>query len=127
MTARFENEDNRVAFDGPVRLDDRCAEDEARLHEMDDKAGVKSHETNVEVESNDISRQDTSCYMEIRLEPEGEAIGSILFDDMLKDFEKDSFAWNKIWADIQAPDGVHGVYFVYHGDIKIQLKELIFG
>lgn len=113
VKTRFENDDNRVVFDGPVRLDDRCTEDEARLHEKDAK-----------LDGNTIS----SNYIEIRIAPEGESVGCILTCDRMSDNKEgaDSFTWHELVGDVSIPDGIHPVYLIYHGSRKIQLKEILF-
>ena len=113
MRARFENNDNRVVFDGPVRLDDRCAEDEARLHEKDAKP-----------DGNMIN----SNYIEIRLVPDGECVGRIQINErMSEDIGKtDSYTWHEFVGDVNIPDGTHPIYLIYHGSRKIQIKDILF-
>ena len=36
-----------------------------------------------------------------------------------------SLSWNLFEADVNIPDGIHALYLIYHGDKKVQLKEII--
>lgn len=170
VIARFENNDNRVVFDGPVRLDDRCTEDEARLHENFDRESAEGDITDknntdgenqdsfgVETENDkygghEISTTDNSsqkltadnilqdggrCFFEVRIEADGECLGIIELNEKYPEGQSiganinvdeytDSFAWHTYTADIHIPDGVHALYLIYHGNKKLQLKEIVF-
>ena len=124
ILARFETDENRVVFDGPFRVDDRCLLDEAKCHEMEDKATGK--------DKRDVGSQENTCYengrrdeekccdsfLDIKTKLDGDVVGRINISD-------DSLTWNKFLTAVNIPDGVGALYFIYHGSRKIQMKEII--
>lgn len=138
VKTRFENDDNRVVFDGPVRLDDRCAEDEARLHEKETRSqddmshdGVAACVVDSAAGNKDVKFDSNAVrgdYIEIRLVPDGESVGCILIDDRMSVNKEgaDSFTWHELVGDVSIPDGIHPVYLIYHGSRKIQIKDILF-
>lgn len=99
VVARQETERNRVSYEGPLRVDERCTE------EM-----LASYISKEPVDASDIST------LEIRIEEQGPVIGTIAVGD--------SEDWACYEGEVDIPDGVHALYFVYHGKTKIQLKEI---
>ena len=99
VTARIETAENKVVYTGPVRVDERCV--------SDDKDEVRTEK-----------HADTAPVLEIYLEENGEKAGEISIGN--------SAEWTEYRFDVKIPDGVHALYFVYHGSEKIQLKEIAF-
>lgn len=99
VTARIETAENKVVYTGPVRVDERCVSDDK------DKVRTEMH-------------PNTSPVLEIYLEENGEKVGEISIGN--------SAEWTEYRSDVKIPDGVHALYFVYHGSEKIQLKEIAF-
>ena len=99
VTARIETAENKVVYNGPIRIDERCV--------SDDKDEVRTEK-----------HADTAPVLEIYLEENGEKIGEISIGN--------SAEWTEYRSDVKIPDGVHALYFVYHGSEKIQLKEIAF-
>ena len=56
--------------------------------------------------------------LEVRLEEKGPKIGEISIGA--------SAEWTEYRASINIPDGVHALFFVYHGTEKIQIKKIAF-
>lgn len=99
VTARIEAAENKVVYNGPIRIDERCV--------SDDKDEVRTEK-----------HADTAPVLEIYLEENGEKAGEISIGN--------SAEWTEYRSDVKIPDGVHALYFVYHGLEKIQLKEIAF-
>lgn len=99
VTARIETAENKVVYNGPIRIDERCV--------SDDKDEVRTEK-----------HADTAPVLEIYLEENGEKVGEISIGN--------SAEWTEYRSDVKIPDGVHALYFVYHGSKKIQLKEIAF-
>lgn len=99
VTARIETAENKVVYNGPIRIDERCV--------SDDKDEVRTEK-----------HADTAPVLEIYLEENGEKVGEISIGN--------SAEWTEYRFDVKIPDGVHALYFVYHGSEKIQLKEIAF-
>lgn len=99
VTARIETAENKVVYTGPVRVDERCV--------SDDKDEVRTEK-----------HADTAPVLEIYLKENGEKVGEISIGY--------SAEWTEYRSDVKIPDGVHALYFVYHGSEKIQLKEIAF-
>ena len=99
ITARMETPENKVVYNGPLRVDVRCMEDQPIAKEND-------------------SAKYRDPVLEIRLEENGPAIGEIALGN--------SAEWTEYRAEIPVVTGVHALFFVYHGCQKIQLKEILF-
>lgn len=100
VEARVESEKNKVKYEGPLRLDERCKENPVVESDLETEPIA------------DIS------YIEIRLDMTGDEIGRILLGDN-KDWKYDS-------AKINVTNGIYPLYFIYHGKNKIQLKSFLF-
>ena len=98
-----DDELNKVKFDGPLRLDERC------VGSMDEKHRIYYASSNPTDE----------CFFEVRLSEFGEAIGKIPLYDIGKD-------WKECLGGFYDVNGVYPLYLVYHGNKKVQLKEIIF-
>jgi hypothetical protein len=92
ITVRSETDENRVVFNGPIRLDERCESGEADAAE----------------------EKNSQMYIDIKLNPEGEMVGKIILDAAAK--------WKEYRATVKIPDGESGLYFMYHGAECIQIK-----
>lgn len=99
VTARIEAAENKVVYNGPIRIDERCVSDDT------DKVRTEMH-------------PNTSPVLEIYLKENGEKVGEISIGN--------SAEWTEYRSDVKIPDGVHALYFVYHGSEKIQLKAIAF-
>lgn len=99
VTARIETAENKVVYSGPIRIDERCV--------SDDKDEVRTEK-----------HADTAPVLEIYLKENGKKVGEISIGN--------SAEWTEYRSDVKIPDGVHALYFVYHGSEKIQLKEIAF-
>ncbi|MGN0613819.1 MAG: family 43 glycosylhydrolase [Porcipelethomonas sp.] len=102
ITARKETEKNIVIYNGPVRRDERCDAEAERCMALEKKYS------------------DSQAYIDILTEEKGEPVGKIIIPD---DFGDD---WCSLAAKVSIPDGVHPVYFVYHGSFRIQIREIEF-
>ena len=100
VVARFENDENRVVFNGPIRIDERGEEDNKRLSSRTVEAGP-------------------DCHIDVYLSLFGEPVGRI---DIMEGIN-----WQQMSTLVRVRDGVYPVYFRYHGDRKIQIKEIAFG
>lgn len=100
VSARIENAKNKVVYTGPERIDERGVT-KPNNHTIINP-GVKSEKP----------------VIEIRLSETGNAVGYILLGD--------ADSWTDYSAKINVMDGIYPVYLVYHGNCKIQLKEISF-
>ena len=63
-------------------------------------------------------QQPCSGSFEVRLSIDGPAVGSI-------SVEAESGDWKEATGEVSIPEGVHALYFVYHGKGMVRLRELI--
>ena len=70
--------------------------------------------------SNLKGAKDIKGYFEVRLDIDGEAVGRI---DIPAE-ASDPFEWKELLAEVDIPDGVHGLYFIYHGEGRVQMKNI---
>ncbi len=99
IVARIESEQNKVVYNGPLRIDARC------MNNQPVKQEKKGHEHKASV-------------LEIRLEENGPKLGEIAIGNANE--------WTEYRTHISVPNGLHALFFVYHGTEKIQLKEILF-
>ena len=125
VSARFENDDNKVIFDGPVRLDERCVEDDAMLRETSGGEAIGQDTMDETIKDNNLLNGD-KCFLEVRIDETGECLGTIEIVEESHLSDTDSFTWHTYVSDVHIPDGVHALYFIYHGNRKIQMKEIVF-
>lgn len=100
VTARIETDENKVVYAGPVRIDDRC----------------KDENNNNDIQA--AANKTVSPTLEIRLSENGVKIGEISIGN--------STSWAEYKTNVDIPDGKHPLYFTYHGTEKIQLKDISF-
>lgn len=111
LTARVECEDNKVKYEGPLRVDVRS--DIALQKDFE-----KEYNTNTEI---------LDAYFEIRMEEDGPSVGKILIADAnQKRIGEDTLQWKRYEGQVEIPDGTHALYLVYHGVCKMQLKDIAF-
>ena len=111
VTARFEDEVNKVRYEGPIRVDERGVMPEAKGEE---KRFYKNADP-----------ADSPAYLEVRNSIDGEEIARIIIDDT----PAASYAWEAFTADKPLPVGEQALYLVYHGGAsgkKLQLKDIVF-
>ena len=84
------------------------------------------------------------CYIDIFTDINGDAVGRIALDyneegiliggiyaedNEMKNFDlsasKQSMQWYKILTVVNIEDGIHPLFFIYHGDRKIQIKDIV--
>lgn len=102
VIARIEDTTNQVVYDGPPRVDIRTQEFQFRDHKIR-RPGVPTKEPQ----------------LELRLCETGEPIAVISLAGA-------DNRWRQYNTDLKIPDGVHPIYLVYHGEKRIQLRELLF-
>lgn len=102
VVVRMENEKNHVRYEGPVRVDARSGEFEFPAHSIRNP-GVPAKES----------------MLEIRLSETGDALAFILIDETNDE-------WQTCRTSAEIEDGMHPLFFVYHGCKKIQMKEIGF-
>ncbi len=105
VTTRVETDKNKVRYEGPLRVDTRSNSAEPANN------GSEKEHSSCDTSSDKIS-------LEVRLSKDGPSVGEILLNDDDK--------WNTACAEIAVHDGIHALYFVYHGSLKIQLKSFRF-
>lgn len=121
IRARWETEQNRVVFNGPVRIDERCEKDSESLEEkLSEKMNRQS-----------AKETDAVPYVEIRLKENGAAVAKIMLGneaqgDFESDKKEDDFVWREYLSDVSVSKGQHALYLIYHGEKNIQLKEIFF-
>lgn len=97
---RFENADNKVLFNGPLRKDERCADEEKRISEY--KKSVEEY-------------TGENPYIEIRSRIDGNEIGRIIIDK-----KTEGLQWCNYSGIVNFEEKISAIYFVYHGNEKIQ-------
>ena len=100
VVARFETDENRVVFDGPVRIDERSEEDAKILAARDASRAVTG----------------TERYLDICLDIDGDPIARI---DIPENGE-----WERYTAGVKIADGIYPLYFKYHGPDRIQIRDI---
>lgn len=97
FTIRDDNEDNRLKYDGPIRVD---------------------HRANIENYNEDKKTSYSEDTIEISLSEGGEAVGKVTVPDLAN--------WTDIQAEVKIPDGVNALFLRYTGNKSIQLKNIAF-
>lgn len=103
IVIRKETEKNKVRQDAPARKDERCEVEAARC-----------------MTAENSSELPTRAYFDILNAEKGEPVGKIPVPDEL------SGEWESLFAKVDIPDGIHPLYFVYHGKDAVQMKEIEF-
>lgn len=109
IRVRTDCKENKFIFDGPLRKDERCIDEENRINEY-----LKSRK----------AFDEGTPYFEIRTEIDGAACGYIKLDESSLEIESDTknvSAWKKYTGKVSIEAGDKALYFVYHGKEKIQL------
>lgn len=124
VKVRKETEENTPKYDGPVRVDVRCAPegDEKVNYIREDETSLLTGNEDVTFQNDEkgiTDRKETEEYFEIRTEEFGEEIGRILLSDLNDE-------WTNRETAISLTAGVYPIYFVYHGNNKVQLSEIYF-
>ncbi|MCR4716532.1 MAG: family 43 glycosylhydrolase [Lachnospiraceae bacterium] len=105
---RVENEENKVVFDIPLRVDVRSFED-GSLKEDD-----------LSKDDNEDYLIDSDAYFDIFIDIDDKPVGRMNID-LTK-----APVWTEFRANISVKDGVYPLYLVYHGKSTIQLIEIGF-
>lgn len=103
VCARTETEQNLVKSNAPERRDERSEDSLKKTNGSIRRPGIKSKEP----------------MLEIRLEETGDSIGEIKLDA-----QNDS--WSTYSVNVGRIEGTHPLYFVYHGEQNIQIKDIEF-
>lgn len=103
---RFETEENRVVYDGPVRIDERCQ------REKTDQNHCKC-----------TAAEEGKGYFEICMSPAGKEVARL---EVQKSQSGDSMEWMTAMTTVNIPRGTHPLYLIYHGAGSVQLKEIVF-
>ena len=107
---RIETEDNKVVYEGAIRTDERSLSD-------DNYVKYNSGEND-----SICSPADKAPYVSVYVdEPDNEdkCVGRIYLD-------KDNDCFKLAYGETDIEDGVHAIYLIYHGDVKIQIKDINF-
>ncbi len=111
VIARLETEANKPFYDGPVRVDVRCADTGAKRVEYAGAFPVNNEKPG--------GASMPSSYFEIRHSEFGPAVGRIDLTGLTGE-------WKEYSTQITQPAGVQPIYLVYHGESKVQLLEIFF-
>lgn len=103
IVIRKETEKNKVRQDAPARKDERCEAEAARC-----------------MAAENSSELPTRAYFDILTAEKGEPVGKIPVPEELSE------EWESLSAKVDIPDGIHPLYFVYHGKDAVQMKEFEF-
>lgn len=116
VVVRKETDSNRVVYEGPLRVDERCQSDAEAILKKEPGQAVSSRET-----MKDDGKEQ--AYFEIRLAENGPGVAKILLDDV-----KDSadMIWKTYETSFLVSEGTYPMYFVYHGQERVQLREIVF-
>lgn len=109
VVVRKETEENRVVFDGPIRVDERCEKDESAIK--------------TEKKRSDITKEEVP-YFEVRTLEDGNEVARIELKTILD--ETNALSWTTCWTEIPEWNETKAVYLIYHGMEKLQLKEICF-
>ena len=104
VNVRYETDDNKVVYEGPVRVDERC-ENQEQIKDANDLA------------------ENVEGYFDICVTEDSESIGRIDIP-VSEDISETEWRWCENKVDF--PEGVHAVYLVYRGRRKVQLKDIRF-
>lgn len=109
ISARTETDANRVVYRGPLRTDERS---------MDDDNFLQYHKEEKQSLQEKAGQKDMDAYIELFTDPEQKiSVGTL-------DVSRLPETWTDIRTEFRIPDGVYGIYLVYHGTKKLQLREI---
>ena len=136
ITARIETPENHVVYSGPVRVDERSAEPVggvAGTNATDADPGAAadyaigtdstigmSSAIGADSADGDFGAE-TEVVMDVMTEIDGPVIGRIRIRQ-----GADPMHWETFYTETEIPDGVYAVFFRYHGDKKLQMKDILF-
>lgn len=109
ISARTETDANRVVYQGPLRTDERS---------MDDDNFLQYHKEEKQPLQEKAGQKDMDAYIELFTDPEQKISVGMLDVSRLPE------TWTDIRTEFRIPDGVYGIYLVYHGTKKLQLREI---
>lgn len=128
VTYRPETESVRVVSQAPVRIDERCADDNPVMEDLkgQETAGLTPEDTRRQratglTQEEGQQGQKSEPYFEVRLAETGKAAARISLD-----MSETGGEWKISGITGDFPDGVYPVYFMYHGNLPLQLKEIHF-
>ena len=105
VTVRKETEANKPVYEGPTRVDIRCADTgEERVNYLVNRAG---------------NAESSENYLEVRVSETGDAKAVIKLTDLGEN-------WEKYETKVTVTAGVSPLYLVYSGKEKIQIREINF-
>ena len=109
ISARTETDANRVVYQGPLRTDERSKDDDNFLqYQKEEKQSLQEK----------AGQKDMDAYIELFTDPKQKtSVGTL-------DVSRLPETWTDIRTEIKIPDGVYGIYLVYHGTKKLQLREI---
>lgn len=109
ISARTETDANRVVYQGPLRTDERSKDDDNFLqYHKEEKQSLQEK----------AGQRDMDAYIELFTDPEQKISVGMLDVSRLPE------TWTDIRTEFRIPDGVYGIYLVYHGTKKLQLREI---
>lgn len=110
LTARIETDENKVVYQGPLRIDERCEEEIAKSTSIAD----------VSVE------EDLAGYFLVYIDEQGPAVGKIPIPNNGPERVAEDLLWQTYEDLVKIPDGIYPLYLIYHGEKKVQLKKITF-
>ncbi|WP_347007910.1 hypothetical protein [Coprococcus eutactus] len=131
VNVRYETDANKVVYEGPVRVDERC-ENQEQIKDANDLTGNKSTsmDESCDIDADGVNDKKRSAsdvqnhgYFDICVTEDNESIGRIDIP-VSEDISETEWRWRENKVDF--PEGVHAVYLVYHGSRKLQLKDIRF-
>lgn len=126
VTVREETEENRPRYEGPVRVDQRCADtgEERIRYIREDEAGKEGGST----DGKTAGMASDECFFEIRFSETGESVGTVPLREHTGTVpvHNPEGGWTEYAAELNNEAGVYPVYLVYHGKRKVQLESIRF-
>ena len=130
VLVREETQNNKPVYEGPVRVDVRCADEKnERIDYTMNKqttdvvqtteAGLTSDAGQTPDGSDNTSVSETEEFFEVRTAEFGDAIGRIPLTGLSEN-------WTECSGEMNCNPGVNALYLVYYGKKKVQLKEIRF-
>lgn len=104
LTVREETDANKPVYDGPLRVDVRCAD---------------TGEERIDYCNKDAGKAPEGEYFEIRTAEFGESIGTVSLDGI-------GDTWKTYAGTVSFPEGTGPLYLVFHGTKKVQLLNIEF-
>ena len=111
VVTRREQTENMPVFSGPVRIDERCLNEEKNCNCDNDK--------DKRVSETKPGHQD---FFAIKTDLSGRELGRIV----ICDDGSEPMKWKRYSANIHIPNGVQPLYLIYHGENRLQLLDIFF-